>query len=71
MSPVFLSFGLPTWVIRMGLPPRSTMWKSVPMVRSMRKGSLHGAVLHDIMIEPYEDDLALQVGILDQRKVGM
>ena len=31
------------------------------------KGIAYVPVLHDIMIEPYEDDLALQVGILDQR----
>ena len=33
--PVFLSFGLPTWVIIMGLPPLSTIWKRVPRVRSI------------------------------------
>ena len=33
------------------------------------KGVAYGPVLHDIMIEPHEDDLALQVHILDQRKI--
>jgi hypothetical protein len=27
--------------------------------------------LHDIVVEPDEDDLPLQVGILDQRQAGM